>query len=330
MPSVVTSVHNRVTCSTTTTPMSYRKYRFHYMVDETKATDRFYDHVDNECFKQYGHQYNICCSSAWFVRDSSDGLIKVISHKCKLRWCPVCSKSRAYRISQSLLSKLNVNTELRLLTLTLKHNETSLISSSDRIYKCFQRLRKTSKFKKFVKGGVWFYQLVWSKKTLSWHPHIHCVIAGKYFKQSEIKALWQKITGDSYVVDIRFAQKKSKVISYVSRYVSRPVSLVDCPAFEYVNLYKAFKSRKLCGSWGKLRGVDLRGTKEPVARQLVRVGSWSTVFAMEHYDGNAMLIIDYWKKQIPINPGVSCMVYDNLIDDMKPVSPRASPDPWLL
>lgn len=330
MPSVVTSVHNRVTCIKPPTCMCYREFRFRYMVDEQKATDRFYYHVDNEFFKSYGLQYDSCCSAAWFVRDSSDGLIKVISHKCKLRWCPVCSKAKAYRISRALLEKLNVNTELRLLTLTLKHNETSLISSSDRIYKCFQRLRKTAKFKKFVKGGVWFYQLTWSKRTLSWHPHVHCVITGKYFKQSDIKALWQKVTGDSYVVDIRFAQKKSKVVSYVSRYVSRPVALIDTPAFEYVNLYESFKSRKLCGSWGTLRGVDLRGIKKPVAGQLVKVGSWSTVIAMQHHDGNAALIIDYWKKQIPINPGVSCMIYDNLIDDIKPVEARAPPDPWLM
>ena len=329
MPEVVLSSDNRVTCSKSTTSCTFRDYRSRYMVAEMKATEQFYNVISSRYSKNYAFDFEQCCTGAWFVRDNKTSLVKVISHKCKLRWCPICAKNKAYNISKAVEESLKPNAEIRLLTLTLKDDGSGLISSSNRIYKCFQRLRKTSKFKKFVSGGIWFYQLKYGQKNQNWHPHIHCLITGKYFKKAKIKELWQKITGDSYVIDIRYAQNKKKVLAYVSRYVSRPVALSDCPIFEYRKLFDAFRSRKLCGSWGNLRGVDLRGSKKFLDGQLVKIGSWSTVHAFAAHDGNAILILDRWKNQTPLPAYVTCIQYDDLIAGVRPYKARAAPDPWL-
>lgn len=61
--------------------------------------------------------------------------------------------------------------------------------------------------------------------------HFHCLIYGPYISQKTLSAAWGKITGDSFIVDIRAAQERKDrsgqnragyIINYIMRYICRP------------------------------------------------------------------------------------------------------------
>jgi hypothetical protein len=186
----------------------------------------------------------------------------------------------------------------------------------DNLYKAFRNIRKRRAFQKYVFGGVWFFQITFNQKTETWHPHLHCLVVGRYIKWREVKDLWQKITGDSCVVDTRYAENQKKIIGYVSRYVSRPCSLESVPSSCYLDLAEAFRSRRLCGSWGKLRGVDLRGIKSVVERKIKKLGRWSTLMNLQKEDGRAALIVDAYFRNYEIPDYLECMDYDQWLDEL--------------
>lgn len=52
--------------------------------------------------------------------------------------------------------------------------------------------------------------------------HCHAIVYGPYILQKKLAASWKKITGDSYIVDIKRIYKKSTAIAYVMKYVVKP------------------------------------------------------------------------------------------------------------
>ena len=54
--------------------------------------------------------------------------------------------------------------------------------------------------------------------------HCHAVVYGPYVPQPKLVESWSKITQDSRGVDIRAVWKKSEVLNYVMKYISKPMS----------------------------------------------------------------------------------------------------------
>ena len=121
------------------------------------------------------------------------------------------------------LLKLNPSKKLVFITFTVKNGEdlnerlTHLRNSHKKLKTKRRNAQKgkTSSSIKDLEGGAGAYELTYNSKTKEWHPHIHEVALVQAsvktnLLQVDISKEWHKITGDSFVVDVKEVQGESK------------------------------------------------------------------------------------------------------------------------
>ena len=213
-----------------------------------------------------------CGDQAYVLRRIDDPtVVRVAGSACHDRWCLPCARDRARTIAANLIDYTAGQT-LRMLTLTLKHSDTPLAQQLERLHHSFTRLRRTGEWNKRVNGGAVMLEVRYDEQTSEWHPHLHCIIEGTYFPHRILKKLWHKITGDSYIVDIRPVRGEAEVFRYVSKYVSKPWTgalIRDYAMLE--ELIQALHSRRLCTTYGNWRGFSL--TEMPPGDAWENIGS---------------------------------------------------------
>jgi len=146
---------------------------------------------------------------------------------------------------------------LRFVTLTLKTSPAPLGEQLDRLYKCFKQLRDLALWRKNVTGGILFLELTIGRDG-GWHPHLHILASGSYLPQDALSAAWLKITGDSYIVDVRLVRNPAIAASYVAKYASKvvPASLThDEP--HLVEAILALRGRRTFSPFGSWTGWQL-------------------------------------------------------------------------
>lgn len=199
-----------------------------------------------------------CGDQAYVLRRIDDPtVVRVAGSACHDRWCLPCARDRARTIAANLIDHTEGLT-LRFLTLTLKHSDTPLSDQLQRLGKAFAGLRRSAAWRKRVQGGAAMIECRYDDLTRQWHPHLHCVIEGSFFPQPVIRRLWHKITGDSYIVDIRLARGHAELHRYVSKYVTKPWTgaVIREPARLH-ELIQALAGRRLCTTYGTWRGFCL-------------------------------------------------------------------------
>lgn len=110
---------------------------------------------------------------------------------------------------------------LRMITLTALNYGGSLRDQIDKLKKDFRRLRQRKSWKQHVYWGVAVIEVTRNHATRTWHAHIHAIYAGEYYPHDELSSEWHKVTGDSYVVDIRAIKDKERALQYVTKYATK-------------------------------------------------------------------------------------------------------------
>ena len=78
-----------------------------------------------------------------------------------------------------------------------------------------------------------------TKDGLNNNLHCHALVYGPYISQRELVARWFKITGDSFVVDIRKVRTPREATAYVLKYITKPPAIRDPEAIaDYVEMIK--------------------------------------------------------------------------------------------
>jgi len=152
------------------------------------------------------------------------------------------------------------------MTLTLAHKGESLDAMMDRLYIAFRDLRKLPVWRRHVKGGVFACQVTRNTKAGEWHAHLHIIVDGVYFPQTQLKAAWLQVTGDSEIVDIRPVPDRAKIAGYVGDYVSRPNEVAGWGWAAIEEFAEAMHGRRLVHTFGSAHGVkveDEADTREP-------------------------------------------------------------------
>lgn len=315
LPVSPTSLDTQETSSPTADIGSYRDYTTRYSAEEDRLTRTLYEAVDDELNTSHTEHYDLCRSDAWFIRELETSVVRIVSNHCRLRWCPFCALVKAYKASLAIGEWVRKANHPKLLTLTLKSADLPLTVQIDQIYDAFRKLRKRNAFKFRIVGGFWFFQVTKSEKTGYWHPHVHCVCEGKFIPHETLKSLWERITGDSVVVDIRGIKDAKKVTNDVTRYISRPMSLKNLSTESMMDLFTSFHGRRLCGSFGTARLIAQKISKEFDRKKYVRVGSWSTVLATKKTDSNAQQIFDCWQTGEPLPDDVNVNYIEDFLED---------------
>lgn len=147
---------------------------------------------------------------------------------CKTRLCPTCAKRKSLRwiFALSLFIEYVNSTydyEYLLLTLTAPNvNGDDLHDELKKYSKAFDQMLKRKKYKAIVQGFIRKLEITYNKKTDTYHPHYHVIIAvnKSYFKDKDLYIKrdtwlkdWQRAMKDSSItqVDIRKVYDKSTV-----------------------------------------------------------------------------------------------------------------------
>lgn len=283
---------NLETTGTSRPPSTYRKYCVEHCQAELEATSNAYEAFDHAHGGKHVDSLNDCRTGAWFARNKVTGKVRVLSSSCKLRWCPMCSATRRWFLTQEVSEWLKTAKKPKFLTLTLAHTSAPLTNQIEHLYSCFRKYRKMKILKSNIAGGVWFFQVKKSKSDSNWHPHLHCVIDSEYISKFDLSKAWAAITVTSNIIDIRTVWDNKNVAEEVARYASRPAMLSKLHSQDRLELIESLHGKRIVGTWGTARLLSLRPSKPPDANDWVNVGSWSIVSLMHNEDERAAAI---WK-----------------------------------
>lgn len=200
--------------------------------------------------------YRDCGDQAFVLRNVEDpSRYRVAGSCCKDRFCLPCATERSTLIAANVVD-LAAGKELRFLTLTIKTNDEPLTDQLDKLYRSFQALRRRAVWTKAVTGGAAFLELKRSSKSDRWHPHLHCLLEGRWIDRKELVRAWYEITTDSFILDIRPIHNTEHAARYVTKYASKPfnASYVRRPDL-LDEAIVALKGRKLAVTFGNWRGL---------------------------------------------------------------------------
>ena len=210
---------------------------------------------------------------------------KTLKHAdfCRDRLCPTCNWRRSlllgHQVHETVTKLLEVRkTRFIFLTLTTKNvsnSYESLSGSLDDMFSAFKRMAETLRFKTSILGYYRALEVSYNKKTNTFHPHFHILLAvepsyfdtrlNKYIKQAEWSVMWQNALRVEYmpVCDVRIVKPNKKntqtdhvggAIAEIAKYAIKSAdiySLSDEKQFISVidTLNQSLKNRRLV-SWG--------------------------------------------------------------------------------
>ena len=181
--------------------------------------------------------------------------------------CPVCARLRAakqvgkYAERVQVLKDQNPKLQLALLTLTVKngHDLEERFRHLTESWKKYQKkrrnwIKKGTGFNELCKidGAVFSYEV--TNKGNGWHPHLHAVVSlTDWIDQAQLSAEWEKITGDSKIVDVRRIKGDPvegflEVFKYALKFSELDLDL-------NFQAYETLRGKRLQGSFGNFRGV---------------------------------------------------------------------------
>lgn len=99
------------------------------------------------------------------------GRIRESEKRCDLKWCPVCSRRRAARLSAKYRRASGLMQWPMHVTLTRSNLATISAEAIHDLKRGFKQLRRRDIFKKNVLGGVSSVEL--TNTGRGWHPHLH-------------------------------------------------------------------------------------------------------------------------------------------------------------
>lgn len=251
-----------------------------------------------------------CREHAYFFRNRDSGSVHVFSSACRDRGCPFCADARSREVSEQITEWIAGARNPRFLTLTLRSSNAPLPVQIDNIYQAFRRLRLQPSMRDYLRSGVWFFQVTFNHQTQQWHPHLHCVIVGKWLSKRKWSAAWKLASRGSYIVDIQPIKDPVTVAEYVARYSARPYRLKGLDLERRKECMWAFMSRRLFGTWGPKPERPRVSRPKLDMGKWEPIGSWSYIMWASSHDARARAILEAYKLRKPLEPGLSCREYD--------------------
>lgn len=178
---------------------------------------------------------------------------------CDRRTCPYCAQRRYKELVAGYAHLQERLEDPKFLTLTLRAGDDpeALV---DRIIEAFGKLRRRAIFEE-QRGG--FYAVECKPPTEEhpgWNVHLHALVDGPYIPQAELARVWKELTGDSYVVDVRWCRKPSAAVAYILGYTTKGSKVAetwgDVDGQTRRRYEEAVKDRRLVQTFGHLHGVQ--------------------------------------------------------------------------
>lgn len=185
--------------------------------------------------------------------------------------CPLCAIRRGAKALGAYLTRWQVIQEERpelrpyLLTLTVK-NGPDLEERQAHLTKSLRKLMDRRRyFNAGIRGAPYtelckaqgaVYTLELTNKGNGWHPHCHMIVlAASEPSQDAFSIEWYKITGDSFIVDVRaITGDPTEGFMEVFKYA---VKFSDLSLQDNWEAAQVLKGKRLLNSFGLFRGVQI-------------------------------------------------------------------------
>lgn len=202
-----------------------------------------------------------CGCAAWVQRDAADPRnVRISCNTCRHRLCEPCARTLGNRYAHRIADLLPTH-DVRFVTLTLRATNEPLTLQIDRLYEAFKRLRRRKPWRTTQTAGVTLLEITWNDRSKTWHPHLHTLSIGRFLDQRVLAAEWLHVTGDSYIVHIRYVRDHHAAARYVAKYATKVVNHTVWHEDETVReALVALKGRRTVFAWGAWKG---RLTEEP-------------------------------------------------------------------
>lgn len=203
-------------------------------------------------------RFRNCGLNAWVIRseDEPDRYAVVSSH-CHDRFCRPCAAFRGRVIANNVAAFLD-RREYRFVTFTIKTTDLTLKEGVDKLYRSFAAIRRSKLWTERVRGGCAVCEVKPKAGGAGWHPHLHCIVEGKYLPLKPLRKLWMKITGDSFIVDVVYGRSADDAARYVAKYIAKPFDDGTTRApHRLLEAIVALHGRRLLTTFGTWRGARL-------------------------------------------------------------------------
>ena len=268
---------------------------------EYEATLEAYREIYREESNNHIQALTGCRTYASLRREKTSGNVKVFGDSCRDRWCPMCAGQKASYAKEQSEEYVRSLKAPRFLTLTLRNNENDLKTQVSFLQKSFSTLRQRAFWKKHVTGGIWFLQVKRGKGSGCWHPHLHILLDGDYLEQRRLSALWEQVTFNSPVIDIRRIHDAESAASYVARYTARPAALADMPLADRVEVIEALFRKRLCGTFGTAKAVTLTPPKIAADGEWKYIGNFDQIVEQAEHCEKAKRILYAFNNDLPLS-----------------------------
>lgn len=181
--------------------------------------------------------------------------------------CPLCAIRRGSKALQAYAQRFRAiqaedcSLEPYLVTLTVK-NGPDLAERFEHLKASFQRLMKrrfekrTWSVLKGVAGGVTSFEF--TNKGNGWHPHTHSILlAPSPIEEENLAHEWYRITGDSYICDVRRFDPAQPVEHGFMEVFKYAVKFSELPLDLQWQAFRTLRGRRLLSSFGVFRSVEV-------------------------------------------------------------------------
>lgn len=255
-----------------------------------------------DSFKRLGYdkkamRVRFCGSTLSFLRNLETGEIKLdAADFCRERLCPMCQWRKSLKLFYQVSKVMdNIQVENKdliplFLTLTLRNcNGEDLSFTLDTVFKGWTTFWKQRKLERINKGWFRALEITYSKKTDTFHPHIHAIVfvdkgyfKGKdYMETAEWVQMWRKALKVDYdpICDVRRVKNhkgKYKAVAEVAKYTLKDSDFIfednDLTDRLVEVISKSLKGRRLFAFGGLLKQVAKEmGIEELAEGSLVHV-----------------------------------------------------------
>ena len=192
-----------------------------------------------------------CCRSPILFASADATNLFVHQSRCKSRVCPRCGRIRIVQLRDRLLEDVKLLDDPRFLTLTLVASDDPLQAQVDHLIASFRRLRQQRRWKIKSDRGWYFVEITYNRRTDRWHPHLHVVVDGKYYRQDMLSRDWEIASRGSTIVDIRRISKRSSIAHYVTDYVTKSQSPANVPGHKLVEWSMTIRGLRMVQPFGR-------------------------------------------------------------------------------
>lgn len=161
-----------------------------------------------------------CGDTVFWFRCNKCGLKTHKVSGCNKRTCTDCAKKRRSRLVGAYGPWISGYKWPVLVTLTLKR-EKYLSEGIEKIVKAFHKLRRGKWWT--ARCGVWTLEFI--PKEDGWHVHLHCIADAVWIDQKKLSEAWRRITGDSFIVDVRRVKDRKGAMLEVLKYCTKTAEL---------------------------------------------------------------------------------------------------------